>query len=210
MQLTLKGGAKLEFVHPIRDPEQVHEIERRLEARRDKPKGWRQYMLFELGIYTGLRISDLVRLRVNDVRDRDIIYMREQKTGKKTALPLSRKIQRIARNELKGLPGDQYIFLSPHKTKPTKKNPEIESGNPRSIERKTAYNYVNDISREIGIDFQIGCHTLRKTFGYHFYKKTGRIGLLTIWFNHSSEQVTKRYLGIDLDEMTKYANNFEI
>ena len=167
-------------------------------------------MLFELGIYTGLRVSDLSRLRVDDVRGREVIYMREQKTGKKTALPLSRKAQRIVRNELKGLPGDRYIFLSPHKTKPTKKHPELQAGLEKPIGRKTAYNYVNDIADEIGIDFQIGCHTLRKTFGYHFYKKTGKIGLLTIWFNHSSEQVTKRYIGIDLDELFKYANNFEI
>ncbi len=201
----------MEYVHPIRNNEQVHEIERRLYERKDdSQKAWRQYMLFELGIYTGLRISDLARLRVEDVRGREVLTMREQKTGKKTDLPLSRKIQRIVRTELKGLPPERYIFLSPHKTKPTKKHPEQRAGLDRPIGRKTAYNYVNDISHEIGIDFQIGCHTLRKTFGYHFYKKTGKIGLLTIWFNHSSEQVTKRYIGIDLDELAGYAKNFEI
>lgn len=200
----------MEFVHPIRDSEQVHEIERRLEERKDTEKGWRQYMLFELGIYTGLRISDLSRLKVDDVRGREVLTMREQKTGKSTSLPLSRKIQRIIRNELKSLPGDRYIFLSPHKTKPTRKHPEIRVGNQRPIDRKTAYNYVNDISKEIGISFKIGCHTLRKTFGYHFYKASGKIGLLTIWFNHSSEQVTKRYIGIDLDELSGYVKNFEI
>lgn len=200
----------MEFVHPIRDNEQVHEIERRLFERKGTEKGWRQYMLFELGIYTGLRISDLARLRVDDLRGRDTLTMREQKTGKMTTLPLSRKIQRIIREELKNLPGNRYIFLSPHKTKPTRKNPERRAGENRPISRKTAYNYVNDISREIGISYQIGCHTLRKTFGYHFYKKTGKIGLLTIWFNHSSEAVTKRYIGIDLDELTSYVKNFEI
>ena len=200
----------MEFVHPIRDPEQVHEIEKRLEERKDTDKGWRQYMLFELGIYTGLRISDLARLKVDDLRGRDMLTMREKKTGKHTDLPLSRKIQRITKNELKGLPGDQFIFLSPHKTKPTRKHPECRSGLSRPISRKTAYNYVNDIAEEIGISFQIGCHTLRKTFGYHFYKKTGKIGLLTIWFNHSSEQVTKRYIGIDLDELAKHVKDFEI
>ena len=200
----------MEFVHPIRDNEQVHEIEKRLEERKDTEKGWRQYMLFELGIYTGLRISDLARLKVDDVRGRDILTMREKKTKKQTSLPLSKKIQRIIRNELKGLPGDQYIFLSPHKTKPTKKHPERRAGLAQPISRKTAYNYVNDIANEIGISFQIGCHTLRKTFGYHFYKKTGKIGLLTIWFNHSSEEVTKRYIGINLDELAGYVKNFEI
>lgn len=200
----------MEFVHPIRDNEQVNEIERRLEERKDTPKGWRQYMLFELGIYTGLQVSDLVRLKVGDVYLKDVIYTREQKTGKQTALPLSRRIQRIAREELKGLPAEQYIFLSPHKTKATRKRPEQQEGLDRPISRKTAYNYVNDIAREIGIDYQIGCHTLRKTFGYHFYKKTGKIGLLTVWFNHSTEAVTKRYIGIDLDELSKYVEGFQI
>lgn len=201
---------QLEFVHPIRDSEQVHEIEKRLEERKGTEKGWRQYMLFELGIYTGLRISDLARLKVDDVRGRDVLTMREKKTKKQTSLPLSKKVQRIIRNELKGLPGDQYIFLSPHRTKPTRKHPERRAGMTRPIGRKTAYNYVNDIADEIGISFQIGCHTLRKTFGYHFYKKTGKIGLLTIWFNHSSEEVTKRYIGINLDELAGYVKNFEI
>ena len=136
--------------------------------------------------------------------------LKETKTGKQTNLPLSRKVQGVIRRELKGYPADQYIFLSPHRTKPTERHPERRQGNEKPIDRKTAYNYVNEISREIGIDFKIGCHTLRKTFGYHFYKKTGKIGLLTIWFNHSSEQVTKRYIGIDLDEMAGYAKNFEI
>lgn len=200
----------MEYVYPIRDSEQVHEIERRLEERKDTEKGWRQYMLFELGIYTGLRISDLARLKVDDLRGRDVLSMKEMKTKKITNLPLSKKIKRIIRNELKDLPGDQYVFLSPHKTKPTKNNPERQEGQPRPIDRRTAYNYVNDISREIGIDFKIGCHTLRKTFGYHFYKKTGKIGLLTIWFNHSKEEITKRYIGIDLDELSSYVKNFEI
>jgi integrase len=201
----------VECVQPIRDVEQVHEIERRLYERKEQSeKNWRQYMLFELGIYTGLRISDLARLKVSDVRGREVLTLKETKTGKQTNLPLSRKVQGVIRRELKVYPADQYIFLSPHRTKPTERHPERRQGNEKPIDRKTAYNYVNEISREIGIDFKIGCHTLRKTFGYHFYKKTGKIGLLTIWFNHSSEQVTKRYIGIDLDEMAGYAKNFEI
>ena len=200
----------MEYVHPIRDNEQVNEIERRLEERKSSEKGWRQYMLFELGIYTGLRISDLARLRVSDVRGKDVLTMREKKTKKETNLPLSKKIQRIVKNELKDLPGERYIFLSPHKSKPTKNRPEQAAGMQKPIDRRTAYNYVNDISKEIGINYKIGCHTLRKTFGYHFYKKTGKIGLLTIWFNHSKEEITKRYIGIDLDELAGYVKNFEI
>lgn len=51
---------------------------------------------------------------------------------------------------------------------------------------------------------------LRKTFGYHYYKQTGDIAFLMIWFNHSSVEVTKRYIGIDLDERAKKIRKFEI
>ena len=105
----------MECVQPIRDVEQVHEIERRLYERKGQSeKNWRQYMLFELGIYTGLRISDLARLKVSDVRGREVLTLKETKTGKQTNLPLSRKVQGVIRRELKGYPADQYIFLSPH------------------------------------------------------------------------------------------------
>lgn len=200
----------MNVVEPIRDAALVNEIETRLMERRDTEKGWRQYMLFELGIYTGLRISDLVQLRVNDVRGRDSIAMVERKTKKQTHLPLSKKAQRICNRELKGLPPDRFIFLSTHKTKPTREHPELCKGDDKPINRRTAYNYVSDIAHDVGIDFRVGCHTLRKTFGYHFYKKTKMIGLLTIWFNHSSEQVTKRYIGINYDEMERHVKNFEI
>lgn len=43
----------------------------------------------------------------------------------------------------------------------------------------------------------IGTHTLRKTFGYHYYQQTHDIATLMILLNHSSESVTKRYLGIE-------------
>jgi integrase len=200
----------MEFVQPIRDAEVVHKIERRLKERKTTPAGWRKYLLFEIGVNTGLRISNMARLRVRDLRGRDVLTMKEKKTGKETMLPINRHLQRVAREELRGLPEDRYIFASAHKTRPTPKHPETAPGAEKPIDRKTAYNYVNAIADDVGIDFRVGCHTLRKTFGYHFYKHTGQIGLLTVWFNHSSENITKRYIGINYDEMAKYAWNFEI
>lgn len=138
----------MEFVHPIRDNEQVHEIERRLYERRgDSDKAWRQYMLFELGIYTGLRISDLARLRVEDVRGREVLTMREQKTGKKTDLPLSRKIQRIARQELKNLRanGISFFRLTSQNRRRSTRNAARASSN-RSGERRLIT--TSTISRE--------------------------------------------------------------
>lgn len=57
------------------------------------------------------------------------------------------------------------------------------------------------------IDNPLGCH---ETFNCHYHKQNSDIAFLMIWFNHSSVEVTKRYIGIDLDERVKKIRKFEI
>ncbi|OVE45880.1 tyrosine-type recombinase/integrase, partial [Pseudobacillus badius] len=55
-------------------------------------------------------------------------------------------------------------------------------------------------SRACGIEGAIGTHTMRKTFGYHFYQQTKDVAMLQQIFGHSAPSVTLRYIGIN-DEM---------
>jgi len=57
---------------------------------------------------------------------------------------------------------------------------------------------------------EIGTHTLRKTFGYHFYKKTNDIALLMELFNHSSQSITLRYIGMNQDFMDEQLIDFNL
>ena len=66
----------MNFVQPIRDMDQIYYIKKFLRERSE-----RNYLLFVTGINSGLRISDLLRLRVRDAK-RMYIDLREKKTGK--------------------------------------------------------------------------------------------------------------------------------
>ena len=71
----------MEFVQPIRDVKQIDTIKKLL-----KQQSLRDYCLFVLGINSGLRISDLLKLRISDISDKgkikDRIRLREKKTNK--------------------------------------------------------------------------------------------------------------------------------
>lgn len=190
----------MRIVQPIREGEKVRELEELLEQTRD-PRGRRMYLLLMVGIYLGLRISDMLKLRVNDLRGKSVLEIKEQKTSKNAQLPIPDKLRKVCRERLAGLPGGAFVFESRQRD---------TFGALRAIGRTTAYNDVNAMARLAKIDYPIGCHSLRKTFGYHYYKQTGDIAFLMIWFNHSSVEVTKRYIGIDLDERAKKIRKFEI
>ncbi|MEK5183319.1 tyrosine-type recombinase/integrase [Paenibacillus sp. FSL P4-0288] len=61
-----------------------------------------------------------------------------------------------------------------------------------------AYRILNRAAAEVGLA-EIGTHRLRKTFGYHFYKRYKDVALLQQIFNHSAPSITMRYIGINQD-----------
>ena len=77
-------------VEPIRDINTVMDIADYL-----KSKNERDYVMFMFGIYTGLRISDILQFRVRDVKGKDAIYLREKKTGKEKRFPLNDQLLKI-------------------------------------------------------------------------------------------------------------------
>ncbi|MEB8716624.1 tyrosine-type recombinase/integrase, partial [Bacillus cereus] len=82
-------------------------------------------------------------------------------------------------------------------------------GKNRPIGRSMAYKILSGAAAEFGLD-EIGTHTLRKTYGYHMYMQTKNIALLMEIFNHSSEKVTLRYIGVNQDAMDKAMTRFKI
>ena len=75
-------------VEPIRDLNTVQDIAQYL--RKDSE---RNYVLFAFGIYSGLRISDILKMRVRDVKNKNYIYLRERKTGKEKRFAINDELK---------------------------------------------------------------------------------------------------------------------
>ena len=73
------------------------------------------------------------------------------------------------------------------------------------VEVNTVYQMFQMVAKLLGRD-DIGTHTLRKTFGYHFTKDQRR-GYV---FGLSSEKIAKRYIGINEDEISETLLNFRL
>ena len=178
----------MEFVQPIRNLKQIETIKKLL-----KQQNLRDYCLFTVGINSGLRISDLLKLTVNDVIEngkiKNRIRLREKKTNKFKDFPLSDNAKSSIREYLKtrNYKPNEPLFLS-------RKNKGF-------LLRQQAYKIINDVAKSIGIKDKIGTHTLRKTFGYHAYNNGYDITLIQKLFNHSTPAITLRYIGITQEEL---------
>lgn len=186
-------------VQPIKNADKLQEIQAGLEADQTA-HGRRMFLLFMCGIYTGLRISDLVRLKAGNVRGCEII-LREQKTGKTQTIPLAVTLQRVLADRAGSLADDDFLFPSRSKT---------ADGRVKPISTRSAYNDMRSIARRFGLRGYIGCHTLRKTFGYWHYQKCHDLELLRGWFNHASQEVTRRYICVDVEEKRRSIQGFSL
>jgi len=180
---------------PIRNKKQVREL-----AGYYLKKGMlRNYALIVMGVHTALRISDLLRLKWDDVYDFDKRQFRphidviEKKTGKAKTIALNKEAIH-ALGIYATLPercgSGRYIFESNRK-------------NRAAISRIQAYRIIRAAALAVGLGKRISCHSLRKTFGYHAWKSGAPVAVIMDIYNHTSLAVTKRYLGICQDDRDK-------
>ena len=160
-------------------------------------KGWEKYaVIWWFGIHSGLRISDILGLRIDDVFGRERILIREQKTGKIKEFPLSTKMKKLLWDYCRDRVGiSEWVF---------------EGRGQRRLDRAQVYRRLQEARDALKIDCHIGTHTMRKTFGYHSYRQYKDITLLQYIYNHTSPEVTKRYIGITQDEVDRYYLNFDL
>ena len=156
----------------------------------------RNYTMVTLALNTSLRISDLLHLKWIDVYNfkankyREHIDLVEQKTGKKNSIALNSeatKALELLRRTLDTFYQEAYIFKS-------------RIGDNQPIGRICAFRIIKKAVNDLNLEGVISCRSLRKTFGYHAWKKGVPPALIMSIYNHSSIEITKRYLSIDQDD----------
>ena len=153
----------------------------------------RDTFLFLIGINSGLRMSDIVKLKKKESAHSTNPRVVEQKTGKARILYLS-SMKELIQAYTKDMQEEDFLF------------PSAKGGH---LAVNTVYQMF-----QMAADFlemkNIGTHTLRKTFGYHYYQRTHDIATLMEIFGHSSEKITKRYIGLREEEISKTLKNFRL
>lgn len=168
---------------------------------------FRNHLMIALGLNTALRISDVLALKYEDLYDFDKGELRmhltvtEGKTGKRNVIRLNDSVKKAfylfaGKRPKKKLQG-QWVFQGrKHGDEP--------------LSRFQAYRIVKEAAAYAGYTEHVSCHSLRKTFGYHAWKQGIPPALLMEIYNHSSYQITKRYLGIDQDEKDEVYVNIKL
>lgn len=197
---------KMEYVEPIRDLKKLELMKKFL-----KSQSKRDYLLFVMGINSGLRISDILELKVEDVIDengspKSFYTIRESKSknekrklGKFRKIVFSDGVKKALKEYMKEYdpPMDYYLFKS-------------RKGANERITRQAAWRILKDAAETVGIQDTIGTHSLRKTMAYHAYKNGTDISLLQQILNHSSPGVTLRYIGITQEDIDDVIINLDL
>lgn len=166
----------MNWVAPIKDEETLELFEEKLREMDDK-----YYIMFELGIGTGLQLQEILKFKNRDVRGNEYItaYIGTRNIRRTFSVP--EKLRMVIDQYTEGKDPDAYLIVG-------------HPGSSLPISREQAYRALKSAGKKIGLS-SIGAQTMRKTFAWRYYKATGDIYYLQHLFNHASPSITYRYIG---------------
>ena len=158
-------------------------------------KNYRISLMVSMGAFWGLRISDYINLRWNQVFEKEDFTIVEKKTGKTREIKINTQLQNHINEcylQIKPRSLDEYIFLSQKNTV-------------YSIQRVNII--LKDLKKKYNLKIKnFSTHSLRKTFGREIFSRSGSNAELAIvklsqLYNHSNPAITRLYLGITKQEL---------
>jgi integrase len=164
----------------------------------------RDLALFNLALDSKLRACDLVRLRVDDVFTGSVVRDRATILQKKTGRPVQFEITEQTRSSIEKLlprlraAGSVHLFPS-------------RSRSSSCLSTRQYARIVNGWVAAIGLDASAyGTHSMRRTKAAQIYRKTGNLRAVQLLLGHTKLESTVRYLGIEVDDALKIAEQIEL
>lgn len=185
---------------PITNTELVLDIQDYL-----KYKNYRNYVLFLLGVTTGYRAGDLVKLKVRDIKEalrkKEFVIYEGKKMNSKNIREVNRKpravelipeVGKVLKEYIQDKKDYEYIFKS-------------RKGSNNHIGVQAVSNILKEAGEYFGL-YDITAHSMRKTYAYKIYNENDKdIVAVKELLGHSSIEETKRYIGLDREKYHQYS-----
>lgn len=166
----------MNWVSPIKDDETLEKFKKALREVDDK-----YYILFEIGVGTGMQLQEILKFKNKDIRDKDSI---EASIGTKNIVrtfKIPEDLKKIIHDFTEGKDPENYLIQG-------------HASSSAPLSREQAYRVFKSVGRNMGLN-SIGAQTMRKTFAWRYYKATNDIYYLQNLLNHASPSITYRYIG---------------
>ncbi len=166
----------MNWVAPIKDDKTLNEFREKL-----KELDLKYYIMFEIGIGTGLQLQEILKMKNKDITGKDSITVTIGTKGTEREFKINPALKQIISDYTKDKDPDGYLITG-------------HASSSAPLSREQAYRVFKSVGRSMGIS-SIGAQTMRKTFAWRYYKETGDIYYLQELFNHASPSITYRYIG---------------
>ncbi|EOQ04687.1 hypothetical protein KOY_04862 [Bacillus cereus VDM021] len=170
----------MKTTQPIKDLSIIGKLSSHL-----KKSNTRDYIMFRCMLFFALRTQDILTLKVKDIRGKYQIHFKEQKTNKTKIIEIHPSLLPELEEYTKNMDEEDYLFKS-------------KKGD--AISRVHAFRILQNAGKECGLESLSG-HVLRKTFCYHSYLNGTPLHVLSELLNHSAESVTRRYIGLEQENI---------
>lgn len=164
------------WVSPIKEEDTLLKFKEELRKIDDK-----YYIMFEIGLGTGMLLQDILKLKNKDVYKKDVLKVKIGARKIETVYNIPKEVQDIITEYIGDRDKNGYLILG-------------HNGSNAPLSREQAYRVFKSVGKSIGLS-TIGAQTMRKTFAWNYYKNTGDIEYLQTLFNHASSSITYRYIG---------------
>jgi integrase/recombinase XerD len=181
------------------------EIEKLLDAiDLSTSEGGRNRAILEVLYSSGLRVSELVNLKLNHIYF-DAGFLRVIGKGNKERLvPIGRDAMKHLQIYI-----DQIRGLSPHKP-PQKGNETIVflNRNGRKLTRVMIFTIIKNLAKAIGLNKAISPHTFRHSFATHLIEGGADLRAVQEMLGHESITTTEIYTHLDRDYLRQVIQEF--